>query len=215
MREIDYIVLHCTAGPQTQTLESIQAWWGKLGWKRPGYHRLIAADGFVHHLADFSEMTNGVQGVNKQSIHISYIGGISDTGRALDNRTDAQKREQEKLVREAAKLFPKAVILGHRDFSPDKNRSGIIEPNEWMKTCPSFSVKAWLKEIGFKAAEKDYCRTNTGQVNMRSGAGTQFSVISVLREWANVERITTKNGWSYCQASGKTGWIKSDLLVQI
>jgi N-acetylmuramoyl-L-alanine amidase len=215
MRQIDYIVLHCTAGPQTQTLESIRAWWKQLGWKRPGYHRLIAADGLVHNLVNYSEITNGVHGYNRQSIHISYIGGVSDTGRAIDNRTEAQKREQEKLVREAAQMFPKAVVLGHRDFSPDKNRSGIIDPNEWMKTCPSFSVKTWLKDIGFKAAQKEYCRTNTDNVNLRSGGGTQFSVVRVLPAGTPVERITTKNGWSFCQLAGMTGWIKNDLLIQI
>jgi len=36
-------------------------------------------------------------------------------------------------------------IKGHRDFSPDLNGNGIIERNEWMKTCPGFSVADWLK----------------------------------------------------------------------
>ncbi len=46
-------------------------------------------------------------------------------------------------------MFPDAKILGHRDVSEDKNRDGIISPNEWMKACPSFSVNEWLKEIKF------------------------------------------------------------------
>jgi N-acetylmuramoyl-L-alanine amidase len=38
------------------------------------------------------------------------------------------------------KLYPKAVILGHRDTSPDLNGNGIVEPCEWLKECPSFDA---------------------------------------------------------------------------
>ena len=36
-------------------------------------------------------------------------------------------------------------ILGHRDFSPDRNGNGHVEPFEWLKECPGFDVEAWLK----------------------------------------------------------------------
>ena len=36
--------------------------------------------------------------------------------------------------------FPDAMICGHRDFSPDLNGDGIIEPWEWMKACPCFDA---------------------------------------------------------------------------
>jgi len=214
MRKVDYCVLHCTAGPRNQSVESIKAHWKRLGWKTVGYHRLISPDGTVHNLADYSDITNGVKGFNAVSIHISYIGGIDSNGRAVDNRTDAQKAAQKVLIEEAAKLFPGIVILGHRDFSPDKNRDGAIQPGEWMKTCPSFSVKDWLKEIGFKSANKEYCRT-LGALNMRSGFGTQFSIVTTLMPGVPVEKISEKNGWAYCQYGRFVGWIRSDLLIKV
>ena len=39
------------------------------------------------------------------------------------------------------KKYPKAVIQGHRDFSPDLNKDGKITPNEWIKLCPCFDAK--------------------------------------------------------------------------
>jgi N-acetylmuramoyl-L-alanine amidase len=148
MRDIKYIVIHCTAGSQRQTVENIRVWWRRLGWRRVGYHRLIAADGTVHNLADYSQVTNGVAGFNANSIHIAYMGGVSPSGKVEDNRTDAQKEQMEILVRELHAQYPNAIIQGHRDFSPDKNRDGFISRNEWMKACPSFSVREWLSEIG-------------------------------------------------------------------
>lgn len=148
MRTIKYIVLHCTASPQTQTVKAITDYWKNvLGWKKPGYHHLISPDGTDNQLLPISEVSNGVQGHNAHSIHISYIGGVDSLGNPVDNRTDAQKLTMEMLVRNYHNAFPDAEIKGHRDFSVDKNRDGIIQPNEWMKACPSFSVKEWLKEI--------------------------------------------------------------------
>jgi hypothetical protein len=41
-------------------------------------------------------------------------------------------------------MYPDSKTKGHRDYSPDKNSDGIIQPSEWMKTCPGFDVAAWL-----------------------------------------------------------------------
>lgn len=162
MREIKYIVLHCTASPQTQTVEVIENYWKNvLKWKTPGYHHLIEADGTDNNLVSIDKPSNGVKGYNANSIHISYIGGveviktkdkagkpINVLGKAVDNRTPEQIKTQIKLVKKYKEMFPNAKIQGHRDFSPDKNRDGTIQPNEWLKTCPAFSVAEWLKCTG-------------------------------------------------------------------
>ena len=47
-------------------------------------------------------------------------------------------------MRELKERYPQARICGHRDLSPDINGDGTIEPNEWLKTCPGFTVADWL-----------------------------------------------------------------------
>lgn len=144
MRQVSLIVVHCSGAPQTQSVEVIQNFWRKsLGWKSPGYHKLIEANGNVVTLAQPEQITNGVKGFNAKAYHIAYIGGQA----GKDNRTKAQKKALEQEVRKAKKLFPNARIVGHRDLSPDLNGDGIITPDEWTKECPSFEVKDWLKEI--------------------------------------------------------------------
>lgn len=162
MRRITHIVLHCTGGPQDQSVQTIKDYWKKvMGWKVPGYHHLISPDGTDNQLVPIQEISNGVAGHNAHSIHISYIGGvevvksinskgqvINTTGRPIDNRTPGQLLTMEILVRHYHIVFPSAEIVGHRDFSVDQNKDGIISPNEWMKACPSFDVATWLKKIG-------------------------------------------------------------------
>ncbi len=152
MRNIKYIVLHCTAGPQTQTVETILHFHHKvLGWRNPGYHYIIRPDGSYVNTHPIEKIANGVAGHNANSIHISYIGGVGANGKGLDNRTVAQKNTQLELVKELKAKFPTAKILGHRDLSPDLNGDGIIQPWEWTKECPSFDVAAWLKENNIKS----------------------------------------------------------------
>jgi N-acetylmuramoyl-L-alanine amidase len=137
MRNIEYIVLHCTACPQTATVKSIQSFWrNNLGWRNPGYHYLIEANGNTHNLLPISLVSNGVAGYNHNSIHISYIGGVDRQNKPLDNRTPQQIAEMIRLIKELKVLFPKAKIKGHRDFP------------KVAKACPSFDTAAWLKSVG-------------------------------------------------------------------
>jgi N-acetylmuramoyl-L-alanine amidase len=222
MRKIDYIILHCTAGPQSQTPEEIQRYWKKsLGWKTPGYHYMIKANGEAVNLQPIEKPSNGVKNHNHNSINISYIGGVvtaSDDpvnakGTPIDNRTDAQKKTQVELVNMFHKQFPDAVILGHRDFSVDKNRNGLIEPAEWIKSCPSFSVKNWLEEINFKTEVIKVQLTTTARVNIRSGPGVKFSSVHpVLEKGTVVTRIAEADGWIYATHNKAKGWIMAAYL---
>lgn len=142
MRAIKYIVFHCTGSSSTQTTQSIKQYWAnKLGWKSYGYHILVNADGTMEQITPFEKPTNGVAGFNANSIHICYKGGLG----GKDTRTDEQKASLIQLATSLKKQFPNAVLRGHRDFSKDLDGDGVIEPHEWVKLCPCFSV---TKEYG-------------------------------------------------------------------
>ena len=130
MRDILYIAIHCTATPQTATIDSIKRYWkDNLKWKSPGYHFIIKPDGEAVSLLPITEVSNGVKGVNHCAINISYIGGIDKNNNPSDNRTPNQIATLLRLVKELKTKFPKAIVQGHRDF-----------PNV-KKACPSFDAK--------------------------------------------------------------------------
>ena len=132
MREIEYIVMHCTATSQDSKVSSIVRYWKeRLGWRSPGYHFIIEANGAVTQLHPISKPTNGVKGYNSNSIHVSYIGG-----RDVDDRTTEQKVAQEAIVKVLKSSFPDAYVLGHKDFP------------KVAKSCPRFNVREWCKSIG-------------------------------------------------------------------
>jgi N-acetylmuramoyl-L-alanine amidase len=148
MRNIKYIVIHCSAG--YGTVESIKNYWKNiLRWKTVGYHIIVDLDGKLNILANFDAITNGVAGFNSKSIHISYIGGVlkDDYTKAYDSRTEAQKEGLKQAIALAKEYAPKAKVKGHRDFSPDKNKNGKIDTWERIKECPSFDAKNEYKAI--------------------------------------------------------------------
>jgi N-acetylmuramoyl-L-alanine amidase len=135
MRNIKYIVVHCTATPITTTIESILAYWREVkGWTRPGYHYIIQRSGEIVQLQDETIPTNGVAGYNKESIHLSYIGGVDKNNIPIDNRTDAQVHAMFDKIVELTERYPQAKVVGHRDFP------GVT------KACPSFDVRTWLRD---------------------------------------------------------------------
>ena len=131
MRSIKYIVCHCTATSLNTKVESIVRYWKKkLGWKNPGYHYIIDRFGKVTQLQPIELPSNGVRGWNKNSIHISTIGGKHE-----DDRTSKQKIALNALLKTLNSVFPKAEIKGHRDFP------GVT------KSCPRYNAKDYWNSI--------------------------------------------------------------------
>ena len=149
-RNIKYIAVHCTAGSQRTTIPALLAVFKERGFKNPGYHYVISADGVIHQLLGEDQVSNGVKGFNSVSINVAYIGGvISQEGvlKSVDNRTPEQKASLRKLLEALKQRYPQAVIQGHRDFSPDTNGNGVVDPWERIKDCPCFDAKVEYADI--------------------------------------------------------------------
>lgn len=155
-RVITDIVIHCTASREGQamTVDQIRAEHKKNGWSDIGYHYVIGLNGEKWNGRDVDLIGAHVSGYNAHSIGISYVGGLENKPgvpynklKAKDTRTEAQKASLLSLLVELRKLYPKAKISGHLDFSPDKNHNGIVEPYEWIKSCPSFDAKKEYSRI--------------------------------------------------------------------
>lgn len=147
MRNIKYIAVHCTAGPQRQTIADLQAEFKRKGWRNPGYHYVVDPDGKIIQLLDESLVSNGVKGYNGVTVNVAYIGGVDRNGKPADNRTPAQRKALRSILERLHGKYPAAVIQGHRDFSPDLNHDGRITPDEFIKMCPCFDARAEYKDI--------------------------------------------------------------------
>ena len=149
MREINLIVVHCTASRVTSNLtpESLRQMHLNNGWQDCGYHYYIRKSGDIIPMRDISIAGAHAKGYNTNSLGVCYEGGLDAQGKAQDTRTEEQKQALTTLLRYLLKTYPGSILCGHRDLSPDLNGNGIIEPHEWTKMCPCFDVSTEYKEL--------------------------------------------------------------------
>lgn len=149
MRKINLIVIHCSATrvDRDYSPDQLIRDHRDRGFSYAGYHFYIRKSGYRVPLRPMEQPGAHAIGYNANSIGICYEGGIDVKGKPADTRTAMQKAELLDLIRELRQLFPAAKIKGHRDLSPDLDHDGIIEENEWVKTCPCFDASKEYKII--------------------------------------------------------------------
>lgn len=141
MRKIRYIAVHCTAAHPQQRIVDLLAEFRRKGWRKPGYHYVVEADGHIVQLLAEDQVSNGVKNFNAVTINVAYIGGVDARGQLSDTRTQQQREALRSLLTQIKVRYPKACTQGHRDFSPDRNHDGRITPDEWLKVCPCFDAR--------------------------------------------------------------------------
>jgi N-acetylmuramoyl-L-alanine amidase len=136
VREIDKIIVHCTATPECRptTVEDVRRWHLDRGWSDIGYHYLISLDGSIHEGRPVEKQGAHVSGHNKGSIGIVYVGGLDkDTFEAKDTRTEEQKEALLDLIKTLKRMHTEATVHGHNEFS--------------SKACPCYDVKEEYKHL--------------------------------------------------------------------
>ena len=149
-KRLKYLVIHCTATPDGRevTADDIRRWHllsvanGGRGWKQVGYSNLFMLNGMNVVLVgdngdnwvDAGEITNGVAGINGESKHVCYAGGVNLQNKPQDTRTRQQKETMTEFVKHFVNEHPDILVAGHNQFA--------------NKACPSFDVPAWLRSIG-------------------------------------------------------------------
>jgi len=148
VKKITNIVIHCSATKvgQKVDVDVIDNWHKSRFLCQPasgrfcGYHFVIPENGEIQVGRFLNETGAHVAGQNTGKIGICYCGGLDENGKGKDTRNEAQKNALLCLLNFLLVYFPDAKIKGHRDYSPDLNGNGIIEPFEYMKECPCFNA---------------------------------------------------------------------------
>jgi hypothetical protein len=114
------------------------------GWTKPGYFKMVHLDGRVSEIVprndnqfvESFEVTFGALGFNNNCLHIVYVGGAraDDWRIPKDTRTNLQKEVLRIEIQKLIKEYPHIKVLGHNQVA--------------NKSCPSFDVPEWLREIG-------------------------------------------------------------------
>jgi N-acetylmuramoyl-L-alanine amidase len=138
MREINEIILHCSATWSKQDIGAaeIERWHtmpkskGGRGWAHIGYHFVIRRNGKIENGCPIATAGIHCSGHNAKSIGICLVGG-GPMGED-NNFTDAQFHSLSFLITQIRNNYPLTTIHGHNEFA--------------QKACPVFSVAKFLAE---------------------------------------------------------------------
>lgn len=136
---IEFLVTHCSATPPNMDIgiKEIDIMHKKRGWSKAGYHVVIRREsGPYGGLIEFGprafqEVGAHVKGYNSVSIGICMVGGVDINNKPENNFTENQFHALLKTLIFLTAIFPKAKVVGHRDF-PGVN-----------KACPCFNAQDW------------------------------------------------------------------------
>ena len=136
MRNIDKIIIHCSATPEGKdfTVSQIKQWHLQRGFSDIGYHYIIYRDGTINKGRNEDQQGAHCQGHNKTSIGICYVGGVKTDGKTpKDTRTSQQKQSLLSLIKELKLRYPNAKVYPHYKFA--------------NKACPCFDAEEEYKNI--------------------------------------------------------------------
>ena len=136
MREINKIIVHCSATREGENFEvaEIRKWHLARGFSDIGYHFYIDLYGEIHKGRDISKIGAHCKGHNRNSIGICYCGGVEADGKTpKDTRYDCQKESLIAVLRTLKAMYPNAVIHSHNDFA--------------NKACPSFNATEEYEDL--------------------------------------------------------------------
>ena len=139
MRSITLIVIHCSAvGPNQQSSAAqIDTWHRQRGFHLGiGYHYVIRRNGEIEPGRPEYMVGAHCKNHNKYSIGVCYEGGIDARGQPADTRTLEQKASMRKLLERLHQRYPKAVIVGHRDLSHDRDCPCLDAVREYADLQP-------------------------------------------------------------------------------
>jgi N-acetylmuramoyl-L-alanine amidase len=139
-KRTNWLVIHCSATRAVMDVGAadIRRWHRAQGWADIGYHYVIRRSGKVEAGRAVDAIGSHVKGHNVDSVGICLAGGLNnETFKPEANYTPQQWDALKKLLASLLKKYPKAKVLGHRDF-----------PNV-QKACPCFGAKWWAKKNGF------------------------------------------------------------------
>lgn len=150
-RQTRFIVVHVTA--MTGGVLDVDRVHREESWLGIGYHVHIRTDGTIESGRPLDAVGAGVSGYNSFSAHVALEGGVDGDGQPDGSTiTAAQFEALERVAWLLVARYPGAVLLGHRDLSPDLDGDDEIDAGEWVKACPCFDAIPWAAERGLPAA---------------------------------------------------------------
>ena len=139
LSQVNYLAIHHTAGPDTQTPNEIANYHiNNNGWGGIGYHFLIAKDGTVFYVGDISTARANVANLNDQVMGICLIGNFTEGRVPTDQQLDCAYKLCDFFISnypDLSNLSGWDQVKGHKELPGQST------------TCPGDNWPSWRSKI--------------------------------------------------------------------
>lgn len=205
MRELDEIIVHCSATRPdwmagqglAEKVAEIRRWHvDGNGWSDIGYHLIIDRDGQTAEGRAVSRSGAHVKGRNAKSIGICMLGGhgSSKTDSPEDHFTPEQLAALALKIRELQAQYGISKVSGHNQYA--------------NKACPGFNVPRWMD--GAAPARSSPARSSTLQAIAGGGTAGAVGVFTAIGQLDPVAQAIV----ALCavMAAGALAWVARERL---
>ena len=151
------------------------------------------------------------------------LGAAQKAVKSAETKVEELQKQAEKLEEQVKKLEEeKAALEAEPDDKLEGENKPAIEPSVNTNTDKTDSKRkiGWLDLTGHNEVtvlpEKvfDQYATNytTAGVNLRSGPSTSYNKVTLVNSGTKVKAAAKSGNWTFVNADGKFGWIRSDYL---
>lgn len=146
LSDISDLIIHHSAGPQTQTPLAIDQEHRNEGWAMIGYNYVVGADGTVYAGRPVDVVPSAAYGRNTESINVCLLGNYQPgTDGYNGNPPSPQISALKQFSIFLHQKYPQiSRTIGHRDIAP---MFFPQDEGDYSTACPGQSLYVLLKEI--------------------------------------------------------------------
>lgn len=189
------------------TVQDIHSWHKNNGWSGIGYHLFIRKDGSLYQGRPLDTIGAHTLAQNEDSIGICLEGRLTK-----EKPTQSQINTLKEVVSYLRSIYGNIPFKGHKDYMATDCPGSLMEYMRELNGATASTTKPTQNTTTNQNGEPIGVVVANSGLNVRSGAGTNYSIIGVLTKGEKV-RIGTKVGsWYNIYFGDHGGWVSADYI---
>lgn len=192
------IILH-HAAVSNCSVDDVDRWHKNKGWTCIGYHFFVRKDGSIYRGRREEAIGAHAYGSNTDSIGICAEGNFEN-----ETMGDVQKQALKELVAYLKNKYGITKVQRHRDV----NATACPGKNYPFEEIANATVKSTENKPIENKTEGYLVKVTANALNIRSGAGTNYSIAGCIRDKGTYTIVETNGNWGRLKSGA--GWICLD-----
>lgn len=192
------IILH-HAAVSNCSVDDVDRWHKNKGWTCIGYHFFVRKDGSIYRGRREEAIGAHAYGSNTDSIGICAEGNFEN-----ETMGDVQKQALKELVAYLKNKYGITKVQRHRDV----NATACPGKNYPFEEIANATVKSTENKPIENKTEGYLVKVTANALNIRAGAGTNYSIVGCIRDKGTYTIIETQENWGKLKSGA--GWICLD-----